>query len=140
MEIDSEIVQGLFDYVNQSDFTSNTWSKTPGVGVSKIEHFAGFAEQFDKAAATIYKRTQKFEPTYMVCARDVITVLTLMQGWNPAPKSNINGPYFAGTFGGIKVFVSPMLAPGHYFFGVNGSDMMTSAAIYGVYMPELRAA
>ena len=28
-----------------------------------------------------------------------------------------------------------MLASGEYFLGVNGSDMQTSAAVYGIYMP-----
>ena len=76
----------------------------------------------------------------MVCARDVITVLSFLNGWNAAPLGQINGPYYAGSFNGVKVYVSPMLKKGEFFMGVNGSDMMTSAAVYGIYMPELRAA
>ena len=35
----------------------------------------------------------------------------------------------------MKVFVSPMLGKGEFFMGVNGSDLLTSAAVYGIYMP-----
>lgn len=134
-EIDSEIVAGLHDAVRKQDFVDNVWSKTPGIGVSLVEHYQGFAKMFDEAASRIYLRTQKFTPNYMVCARDVVTVLSFLNGWNAAPLGQINGPYFAGTFNGVKVYVSPMLKAGEYFLGVNGSDMMTSAAVYGVYMP-----
>ena len=134
-EIDSEIVAGLRDGVKATDFTTNVWSKTLPIGVSKLEHYAGFAEAFDTAAATIYQRTQKFTPNYMVCARDVVTVLMFLNGWHAANVTTVNGPYFAGDYAGVKVYVSPMLNPGEYFFGVNGNDLMTSAAVYGVYMP-----
>jgi len=134
-EIDSEIVAGLRDGVKATDFTTNVWSKTLPIGVSKLEHYAGFAEAFDAAAATIYNRTRKFTPNYMVCARDVVTVLMFLNGWHAANVTTVNGPYFAGDYAGVKVYVSPMLAPGEYFFGVNGNDLMTSAAVYGVYMP-----
>ncbi len=54
--------------------------------------------------------------------------------WTPAPASVVNGPYFAGTVDSLKVFVSPSLAEDEFFFGVNGSDLQTSAAVYAPYM------
>ena len=134
-EIDSEIVDGLAKAVDPATTLRHTWSRTPGIGVSVQEHYAGFARLFDELATEIYLATRKFEPNYMVCARDVVTVLQFLNGWNAAPKSTINGPYYAGNYNGVKVFVSPQLAPGAFFVGVNGSDLQTSAAVYGVYMP-----
>ena len=134
-EIDSEIVAGLATAVDPATVAAHQWSKTPGIGVSLVEHYQGFAKIFDELATEIYLVTKKFTPNYMVCARDVITVLSFLNGWNAAPLGQINGPYFAGSFNGVKVFVSPMLKKGTFFVGVNGSDMQTSAAVYGVYMP-----
>jgi len=134
-EIDSEVVSGLFEAVDPATTARHTWSKTPGVGVSLIEHYQGFAKVFDELATEVYLKTQKFTPNYMVCARDVITVLSFLNGWQAAPLGQINGPYYAGSFNGIKVYVSPMMASGQFFVGVNGNDMLTSAAVYGVYMP-----
>ena len=134
-EIDTEIVTGLRDAVDPASFAAHVWSKTLPIGVSKAEHYAGFAEMFDILATEVYNKTQKFAPNYMVCARDVVTVLMFLNGWKAAPAGQVNGPYFAGTFGQIKVFVSPSLKSGEFFVGVNGSDMLTSAAVYGVYMP-----
>mgnify|MGYP003295655042 CR=1 FL=1 len=58
-----------------------------------------------------------------------------MKGFQAAPVSSINGPYLAGTLNGMKVFVTPNIAPGKFVVGVNGDDMMSSAAVYAVYMP-----
>ena len=71
----------------------------------------------------------------MVVASNIIPVLTFIDGWNAAPTGNINGPYFAGTLNGLKVFVSPAIEAGRYFIGVNGDDLMSSVAVYAPYMP-----
>ena len=70
----------------------------------------------------------------MVCGSNVLTVLPYVKGWVAAPAANVNGPYFAGTLDSLKVFVSPAIDPDEFFFGVNGSDLQTSAAIYAPYM------
>lgn len=82
----------------------------------------------------IYDRTRRFAPNYMVCASNLIPVLSFINGWSPAPAGQVNGPYFAGTLGALKVYVSPALAAGRYLIGVNGDDMMSSVAVYAPYM------
>lgn len=71
----------------------------------------------------------------MIIASSVKPVLALMDGFKPASTSNINGPYFAGTLNGLKVFVSPAMKDGRFLLGVNGNDMMSSVAVYAPYMP-----
>ena len=67
----------------------------------------------------------------MVCASDVLNVVSLMKAWKPAPATgSINGPYLAGTLNGLKVYVTPNFATGKYIVGVNGNDMMSSALVY----------
>lgn len=41
----------------------------------------------------------------------------------------------AGTFDGLKVFITPQLTNGRFFVGCNGNDYMSSAAVYAPYMP-----
>lgn len=36
---------------------------------------------------------------------------------------------------GIKIYVSPAITAGRYLIGVNGSDYMSSVAVYAPYMP-----
>lgn len=102
--------------------------------ISRSQYYEMFSEVIARAKAVIYKRTQKFAPNYMVVSADVLTIMPYLKGWVAAPATVVNGPYFAGTVDGIKVFVSPMLAEGEFFFGVNGSDLQTAAAIYAPYM------
>lgn len=136
-EIDSEIVGKLYDAACEStsdeELESLTWSKVLPYGVSKFEHYNGFLEIFDKAQGIIYDRTQKFEANYMVCARDVLNVLSFVNGYTPV-KGKKNGPYKAATLNGVDIYVSPRLASGEFFFGLNGSDMMSSAMVYAPYM------
>lgn len=71
----------------------------------------------------------------MIVASNLIPVLTFIDGWNAAPTGSINGPYFAGTLNGLKVYVSPALKANRYLIGVNGDDYMSSVAVYAPYMP-----
>lgn len=69
----------------------------------------------------------------MVCARDVLNVLSFVSGWK-AVSAKKNGPYKAGTLNCLDVYVDPDLDSGEFFFGLNGSDMMSSAGVYAPYM------
>ena len=71
----------------------------------------------------------------MVVASNIIPILSFIEGWDAAPTGSINGPYFAGTLNGLKVYVSPALKAGRYLIGVNGDDLMSSVAVYAPYMP-----
>lgn len=70
----------------------------------------------------------------MLCASNVLPVLSFIKGFTAAPAGSINGPYFAGTLGSIKVYVTPNIAAGKFVLGVNGEDMMSSVAVYAPYM------
>lgn len=136
-EIDTEIVGKLYnaavESTSEAELEELTWSKTLPVGVSKFEHYNGFLEIFDRAQGIIYNRTQKFEANYMVCARDVLNVLSFVNGYT-AVKGKKNGPYKAATLNGVDIYVSPRLSAGEFFFGLNGNDMMSSAMVYAPYM------
>lgn len=128
-EIDTEVVNLLDTTAGTAD-VALAWSKTLPVGVSKQEHYQGFMEIVEIARQLIYDRTKRFAPNYMICASNLLPVLSFINGWNAAPAGSINGPYFAGTLGALRVYVSPALAAGRYLVGVNGDDMMSSVAVY----------
>ena len=131
-EIDTEIVKLLCD--NAKEFDDLTFSKTLPVGVSKSEHYDSFSEILEIGKDKIYSATQKFAPNYMLIASNCLPVLTMMKSWKAAPTGAINGPYFAGTIGALKVFVSPAIERNTFVLGCNGNDMMSSAAVYAPYM------
>lgn len=134
-EIDSEGVQLLYNGAEHDDkLDFDTYDQTTLQGISRSQYYEGFNEIVNRAKAIIYQRTQKFSPNYMVVGSDVLTILPFLAGWNAAPIGTVNGPYMAGTLNGLKVFVSPAIPSNEYFFGVNGADLQTSAAIYAPYM------
>jgi hypothetical protein len=132
-EIDTEICDGLIGAAAAD--SRLTWSKVLPIGLSKAEHYEGFSEIIEIGKQIIYDRTKRFVPNYLLIASNILPMLGFMKGFQAAPVSSVNGPYMAGTLNGLKVFVTPNIAPGKFVLGVNGDDMMTSAAVYAVYMP-----
>ena len=131
-EIDTEVTNLLIE--NAKEDPELVWSKTLPVGVSKAQHYEGFAEILEIAKQKIYDATKKFAPNYVICASNLLPVLSVITAYKAAPTGAINGPYFAGTINGLKVFVTPNIDPGKFIVGCNGSDMMSSAAVYAPYM------
>ena len=132
-EIDTEIVEMLAEGAKEGG-VALTWSKSLPVGVSKFEHYNGFLEVIEQAKAIIYNRTKKFHPNYMVIAADVLPVLRFVNGFTAVKNAKMNGPYKVGELDGLNIYVSPALASGEFFLGLNGSDMMSSAGVYAPYM------
>lgn len=132
-EIDTEIVEMLANGAKEGG-VALTWDKTLPVGVSKFEHYNGFLEVIEEAKAIIYNRTKKFHPNYMVIAADVLPVLRFVNGFTAVKNAKMNGPYKVGELDGLNIYVSPALASGEFFLGLNGSDMMSSAGVYAPYM------
>ena len=132
-EIDTEIVDMLREGAGEA-LPELTWSKVKPVGISIYEHYNSFLEIIEMARAIIYKRTQKFQPNYMVVAANVLPVLKFVNGFSGAKVNKMNGPYKAGTLDSLDVYVSPRMDDGEFFIGLNGSDMMSSAGVYAPYM------
>lgn len=109
------------------------WSKTLPIGVSKAQHYEGFAELIEIAKSKIYQKTQRFLPNYMLISSSILPVLSFIDGFKAAGTSKINGPYFAGTINGLKVYVTPNIADGKFVIGVNADDFMSSAAVKKAY-------
>lgn len=105
-----------------------------GSFISRSQYYEQFNEIIARAKKVIYQRTQKFAPNYMVVGANILTILPYVKGWTAAPVSTVNGPYYAGSVDGLKVYVSPSINENKFFFGVNGSDLQTSAAVYAPYM------
>ena len=131
-EIDTEITNMLVDNAAESDLLA--FNKALPMGVSKAEHYEGFNEIVGIADQLLYDRTKRYSATYMLIASDVKPILPFLRDWKAAPAGTINGPYFAGTLGHLKVFVTPNIKAGTFVLGVNGDDMMSSAAVYAPYM------
>lgn len=136
-EIDEEIIHFLADMGRKSDnqIADAVFNKITPVGVSKREHYESFIECVENAKVAIYNRTQKFMPSYMLAASDILPVLAFAPGFKASSLTNVAGPFMAGTLNGLKVFVSPSLNKGEWFLGINGNDLSTSAAVYAPYMP-----
>lgn len=87
------------------------------------------------AKTAIYNKTQRFVPNYMLISSSILPVLGMIDAFKSADTTKINGPYFAGTINGLKVYVTPNIPVGKFVIGVNDGDFNCSAAVYAPYMP-----
>lgn len=132
-EIDTEMVQMLRDAA-KANGAIEPFDLVEPIGVSKQDHYASFVDRIDLADQKIYDITRKFQCTYMVAGSGIKQVLRFCPEWKPVTTANVVGPYLAGTLGHLKVFITPSYDPYEFIFGVNGSDLMTSAAVYAPYL------
>ena len=136
-EIDEEIIHFLADMGRKASnqVEGAVFNKALPTGVSKRDHYESFIECIEAAKVAVYNRTQRFMPSYMLAASDILPILAFVPGFKASSLTSVAGPFLAGTISGLKVFVSPSLSSGEWFLGVNGNDLSTSAAVYAPYMP-----
>lgn len=134
-EIDEEIIHFLAAMGRKQIVEGAIFNKELPVGVNKRDHYESFIECIENAKVAVYNKTQKFMPSYMLAASDILPVLAFVPGFKASSLTNVAGPFMAGTISGLKVFVSPSLGAGEWFLGINGNDLSTSAAVYAPYMP-----
>lgn len=138
-EIDTEICDMLIDAADEYAVAHPTgvadFSKTLPIGVNMADHYASFAAKVEELKQVLYFRTKKFVPNFMLAAADIMPVLNFVPGFSAASVSDINGPYFAGTFNGLKVYVTPNIERGKFILGVNQGAMQAAAGVYAPYMP-----
>lgn len=137
-EIDTEVTDLLINNASEAD--ELVWSKTLPLGVSLMEHYASFTQMIEIGKQKIYDRTKRFAPNYMLIASDILPVLSFVPSFKAANTAAFNGPYFAGTLNGLKVYVTPNIAAGKFVLGVNNNDLEGTAAVYAPYMPVVPTA
>ena len=130
-EIDTEITNLLYRGA-PADVVVKFNKRVP-VGVSISQHYESFAAKLTQASMTIFKRTQKYRANFVVIAPDLVEILTLLKGFQDTNRTAV-GPYQAGTFMGLKVFVSPVIPEGKFVVGYNGGELEAAPALFAPYM------
>ena len=132
-EIDSEGVDFLV--ANATVDPEVTFNFADRVGVSSKQQAEGFITALNIAREKMYVLTQKYTPNYMLCSFSVLQILSFLDGFNAAPfNNNIAGPFYAGSYQNLKVYVSPRMVRDTFVLGLNDGEFNTSAAVFGTYM------
>ena len=141
MEIDSEAVYLVKNAFNGTALEWEDEVASTGSYISYSQKAESFARTIEEAKNVIYKRTNKFMPSWMLVSPEIMPILTFVPGFVPANNVAINGPYLAGTVSGMKVIVSPALADptetnaeGVCYLGVLGADGLTCTGVYAPYL------
>jgi len=133
-EIDSEAVYLVMREADKAGKNVD-WTDEELDTISYSQKAEGFARAIEQAKALVYKATGRFMPNWMLVSPDVMPILVFVPGFQAASNSIANGPYVAGTVGGMKVIVTPSIQGRKCYLGVLGNDGKTAAGIFAPYMP-----
>lgn len=128
-----EIAGDIFKMANAGPAIS--WSKTQPVGVNNIDHYDSFYTKLVEGANTIFGATRKVQPNYIICGLGVASVIQVMRNFTPSGQIAI-GPYFLGTLGNFKVYVSPDYEANSFVLGYKGTSFMDAGMFYCPYENE----
>lgn len=131
-EIDIELSRDIHKMAGAGDRI--VWSKTQPTGVNNLDHYDSFYTKLVEGSNTIYGATRKIKPNYMICGLGVSSIVEVMRNFTPSGQSAI-GPYFLGTLGNLKVYVSPDYDPNEFVLGYKGTSFMDAGMFYCPYMP-----
>lgn len=133
-EIDAEAVYMVAN-ADIADDNKITWVDEELDTISYSMKAEGFARAIEKAKMAVYKATRRFQPNWMLVSPDMMTILTFVKGFEAKAGAICNGPYIAGTVGGMKVVVSPALEGKVCYLGVLGADGKSATGVYAPYLP-----
>ena len=131
-EVDTEITNLLID--NAAESAELKFNKRVPFGISMSQHYEAFNAKIEAAKKIIYKKTKRFMPNFMLVSPELIEILSFIKGYSAVSLSKVNGPYYAGTLNGLKVYVTPNIEDGKYILGVNSDGLEASAAVFAPYM------
>lgn len=135
-EIDIEICNDLFRSAQED--TELSWSKSAPVGVTLVDHYDSFAIKLSEGSVKVYEKTQRVQPNWLLIGTQVLPVVTAMRSFKSSGASSINGPYFAGTLNGLKVYVNPSFVGSDanaFLLGYKGNSLFEAGYVYAPYMP-----
>lgn len=137
-EIDIEITNDLYDIANED--AELVFSKAQPIGVTLVDHYDAFGIKLSEGAAKIYAATQRVQPNWLLIGINVLPIVSNMRAFKASGVTSYNGPYFAGTLNGYKVFVSPSLKdPNAFVLGFKGERLFEAGYVYSPYMPIMQS-
>lgn len=133
-EIDMEIMNRIHGAAAQSGIT---WNAIPETGVysNLQDHYDSFLITLNRMSNMIYQKTRRIRPNYVLCGTDVATIIASNRTFKPSGEINTKGPYFAGTLGNFRVYVSPDMPAKEFTLGYKGDTLLDAGFLYCPYMP-----
>ena len=126
----------LYAAAADSGLTFKTSPTTDGImRISLQDYYDGFLITLNQAANMVYQKTRRIRPNFVVCGTDVATIISSIRTFKPSGEAAVAGPYFLGTVGQFKVYVSPDLPTTSWTLGYKGNTLLDAGFIYAPYMP-----
>jgi len=143
-EIDVEITNALLTLGQNSGNSVTFNAQLPTVGSSgTVFPWVWQKEQlnrtFAEGAQKISLSTKRATGNFIICAPDVLAIITTMEGFKPdvdLATQPPTGPYRAGTVNGLyAVYVTPFYSFGQFVIGFKGDSFLNAGYVYAPYLP-----
>lgn len=138
-QIDGTIVKGLTDAA-QEETVAYTFSQQPPAGATMLtDYYKTFGDTIEDARNYIFKKTQKYNTTYMIMGVNVKRMIKYVDGWKGLPQGRTKGPYKCGTIDGLDCYLDPRMDDNMFVLGVNDTADKVSSACFGIYVPIMKS-
>lgn len=139
LEIMGRIHAAAIAATTAEELAQLAWTTIPQTGVysNLQDHYDSFLITLNRASNLVYQRTRRIRPNYVVCGTDVATVIGANRTFKASGEVTTKGPYFAGTLGQFKVYVSPDMPATSWAMGYKGDTLLDAGFVYAPYMPVM---
>lgn len=126
-EIDMEIINDLY---TKASSPGVTWNSLPPVGVSLVDHYAGFPNILIEAGNKMYFNTKMAMPNFYIVGELASNVLEALPQFKSNSAIDPKGPYLVGYIKEKPVYKAPNLPVDGFLCGYKGTSLFDSGYIY----------
>ena len=137
-EINTEIMHALIATLKANAKSSTTWGRTPGDGISFLEHKQTFKDALATAESQMLKNAGRGMISTMISGRKACEVIGTLPGFNKISNGSTIGTHIYGTLNGVTVVRTPhnqVLEDNTVLCVYKGATPFEAAAVYSPYMP-----
>ena len=137
-EINTEIMQSLIRVLDVNAQGTTTWGRTPGSGISFLEHKQTFKDALATAESVMLGKAGRGMINTMVAGRVACEVIGTLPNFNKVSNGSTIGTHIYGTLNGVTVVRTPyskVLDDNTVLCVYKGATPFEAAAVYAPYMP-----
>lgn len=137
-EINTEIMRGLINLLNANVRGNTNWSRSPGSGISFLEHKQTIKDAFATAESTMLGNAGRGMVNVMIAGRNACEVIGTLPGFTKIADGSSIGTHIYGTLNGVTVVRVPysQVLDGNTILCLyKGSTPFEASAVYSPYMP-----
>lgn len=138
-EITAEINTSAFDDLRRaaSYKPQFNWDASPVLNGSVVpsDYLNMFKLKLEQASASVYQATRLTRPNRIIAGTNVISYMSMIEGFVADSTEDNVGPYHAGKLNNFEIYCDPNYDANLWVMCAKSNDIRRNTALFGEYMP-----